>query len=64
MKPWHMLVCALLVAATVALVAFGAEVLAFVPALGCVLMMGMMIWMMVRMGGHGGGSGGLAVRPR
>jgi hypothetical protein len=28
---------------------------AFIPALGCALMMGMMIWMMVRAAGHGGG---------
>jgi hypothetical protein len=39
----------------VVLVSVGAGAFAFVPVLGCVLMMGMMVWMMVRAGGHGGG---------
>ena len=51
----YMAICAGLVAVAIVLVAAGAEVFAFVPALGCMLMMGMMIWMMVRPGGHGGG---------
>lgn len=58
MKPWHMLVCAVLVAAGIVLVATGASALAVLPALGCAAMMGMMVWMMFRGGGHGGGEGG------
>ena len=49
MKHWHhMLICAGLVAVTIVLVTAGAGAFAFVPALGCALMMGMMVWMMVR----------------
>jgi hypothetical protein len=55
MKSWHMLVCAGLVGVAIMLVAAGAGAFAFIAPLGCVLMMGMMIWMMVRPGGHGGG---------
>jgi hypothetical protein len=55
MKHWHMLICAGLVVGTIVLVTVGADAFAFIPALGCGLMMGMMIWMMVRRGGHGGG---------
>ena len=54
MKTWHMLVCLALVLAGVVLVAVGANSVAFIPAIGCALMMGMMVWMMVRGGGHGG----------
>jgi hypothetical protein len=49
----HIKLCALLVVTTFVLVAAGAESVAFVPALGCALMMGAMVWMMVRPGGHG-----------
>lgn len=50
-----MLICLGLVAAGVALVAAGVEALAFIPMIGCALMMGMMVWMMTRGGdGHGG----------
>ena len=56
MKHWHHIaICAGLVAVAIVLVAAGAGAFAFVAPLGCVLMMGMMIWMMVRAGGHGGG---------
>jgi hypothetical protein len=55
MKPWHMLICAGLVIVGIVLITAGAQAFAFIPALGCALMMGMMIWMMVRPGGHGGG---------
>jgi hypothetical protein len=48
MKHWHMLVCAGLVALGVVLAVSGANALAFIPAMGCMLMMGMMVWMMVR----------------
>jgi hypothetical protein len=56
MKHWHhMAICAGLVAVAIVLVAAGAGAFAFIAPLGCALMMGMMIWMMVRAGGHGGG---------
>ena len=54
MKSWHMLVCLALVLAGVVLVAAGANAVAFIPAVGCALMMGAMVWMMLRGGGHGG----------
>ena len=55
MNHWHhMAICAVLVIAGVVLVTAGAGAFAFVPALGCALMMGTMVWMMVRPGGHGG----------
>jgi hypothetical protein len=54
MKSWHMLACMGLVIAGVALVAAGADALVFLPAVGCALMMGAMVWMMVRPGRHGG----------
>ena len=56
MKHWHhMAICAGLVAVAIVLVAAGAGAFALIAPLGCVLMMGMMIWMMVRPGRHGGG---------
>ena len=55
MKHWHHIAtCAVLAGVAIALVAAGAGALAFIAPLGCALMMGMMIWMMVRPGGHGG----------
>ena len=55
MNHWHhMALCAALVLLGIALVSAGAGAFAFIPALGCALMMGMMIWMMVRPGGRGG----------
>ena len=44
----HLLICAGLAIAAVVLVVAGAEMFVFIPALGCALMMGMMVWMMVR----------------
>jgi hypothetical protein len=43
-----------LVGLGVVLVVTGADAFAFLPALGCAAMMGMMVWMMVRGHGHGG----------
>ena len=54
MKGWHLFACLGLVAAGVILAAVGLDALAFIPALGCVAMMGLMVWMMGRGGGHGG----------
>ena len=52
MKPSHMLVCAALLAVGVLLLATGAGGggLAVLPFLGCALMMGAMMWMMMRPG--------------
>jgi hypothetical protein len=55
MKSWHMLACAGLVIVAIVLVAAGAGAYAFIAPIGCVLMKGIMVWMMVRPGGHGGG---------
>jgi hypothetical protein len=52
MKHWHMALCGLFIVAGVVLVAVGADALAFLPAAGCALMMGAMMWMMIRPGGH------------
>jgi hypothetical protein len=49
-----MLACGGLVAVAIVLVAVGASPFVLILPLGCVLMMGMMVWMMVRAGGHGG----------
>ncbi|MCD6016106.1 MAG: hypothetical protein K0R88_2190 [Solirubrobacterales bacterium] len=51
MRAWHMLVCAGLVVAGVALAATGASAVALVPVAACALMMGAMVWMMMRGGG-------------
>lgn len=53
MKSWHMLLCVALIAAGVVFVASGASGLAVVALLGCALMMGAMVWMMMRGGGSG-----------
>jgi hypothetical protein len=55
MKHWHHIaICAGLAGLAIVLVAIGAGALALIAPLGCALMMGMMIWMMVRPSGHGG----------
>ena len=51
MKHWHMALCGLLIVAAVVLAVVGAEAVALLPAAGCMLMMGAMMWMM-RPGGH------------
>lgn len=51
----RMLICAGLAAVVIVLLAAGAGAFVLIPVLGCALMMGMMVWMMVRPGGHGGG---------
>ena len=55
MKSWHMTACAGLVVVAIVLVAAGAGAFALIAPLGCVLMMCMMIWMMVRPGRHSPG---------
>ena len=52
MKPSHMLFCALLLVVGVVLLSSGVGVFAFLPLLLCGLMMGGMIWMMMRPGRH------------
>jgi hypothetical protein len=50
MKSQHMWICGALVAVALAVVAFGGSAAILIPALGCALMMGGMMWMMMRMG--------------
>lgn len=52
MKARHMLFCALLLVVGVVLLSSGVGAFAFLPLLLCGLMMGGMIWMMMRPGGH------------
>jgi hypothetical protein len=52
MKAWHMLLCGLLIAAGVVLVAVGAGAAAVIPAAGSAAMMGMMVWMTMGSGGR------------
>jgi hypothetical protein len=54
MKTWHLLLCAGLIVAGIALLAAGVKAAVLLPALGCVVMMGAM---MVMMGRSGGGDG-------
>lgn len=51
MKSWHMLICLALIVAAIVLVASGAGAIVLIPAIGCALMMGAMVWMMTRSGG-------------
>jgi len=44
--------CALFVVTAFVLVAAGVDALAFLPVLACAAMMGAMVWMMARPGGH------------
>ena len=50
MKTSHMLLCAVLLVVGVALLAGGVGAAAFLPLAGCMLMMGAMMWMMMRPG--------------
>jgi hypothetical protein len=54
MKGSHVLICATLVVAGMALVAAGVGAAAFIPAIACMAMMAAMMWIMA--GGRGGGS--------
>jgi len=55
MKSSHLLICVGLVVAAVVLVSAGVESAFLIPVLGCALMMGAMMWMMIRprAGGRG-----------
>ncbi len=55
MKPTHMLLCVVLLVAGVVLFATGVGGLVFLPLLLCGLMMGVMMWMMMRSGRDGRG---------
>jgi len=50
MKSSHMLICVLLLVVGVVLLAGGVGAAAFLPLVGCMLMMGVMMWMMMRPG--------------
>jgi hypothetical protein len=47
-KSSHILTCAALIVAAIALVAAGVEGAFLLPFVGCALMMGAMMWMMTR----------------
>ena len=55
MKVSHLLICAALIVAAVVLVSTGVQSAVLLPLVGCALMMGAMMWMM--MGRSGGGDG-------
>jgi hypothetical protein len=55
MKVWPMAVCGLLVIGGVVLAVTGTGAVALLPAAGCVLMMGVMAWMVVRAARRGDG---------
>lgn len=48
MKPSHLILCALLLVVGVGLLAGGVGAGAFLPLGACMLMMGVMVWMMMR----------------
>jgi len=52
-----MLTCGAMVVAAVAIVLATGNALAFLPVVGCILMMVVMMQMMGAMGGHNGGRG-------
>jgi hypothetical protein len=52
MKAWHLLLCVGFIAAAAVLVAVGADAIAIVPFIGCAVMMGAMVWMMMKGGRH------------
>ena len=50
MKSSHMVLCAVALVVGVVLLASGVGVAAFLPLVACMLMMGVMMWMMMRPG--------------
>ena len=51
MKWSHLMLCALLLVAGVVLLSSGVGAAAFLPLMACMLMMGVMMWMIMRPGG-------------
>lgn len=51
MRSSHMMICAVLLVAGIALLSGGAGAFAFLPLVLCMAMMGAMMWMMMRSGG-------------
>jgi hypothetical protein len=54
MKTSHMWICGAFIGIAVVVVALGGSAWILIPALGCMAMMGAMMWMMMRMGSGNG----------
>ena len=54
----HMWMCGAMVLGALVVVLITGSAYYLLPVVGCVLMMGVMMWMMAGMGGHGGRGGG------
>jgi hypothetical protein len=52
----HMAMCGAMIVVALAVVAVTGSAVALLPVVGCVVMMGAMMWMMGSMGGRGGSS--------
>jgi hypothetical protein len=51
----HMWICAAMIVVAIVLVLATGNGFYLLPVVGCVLMMGAMMWLMAGMSGHGGG---------
>ena len=54
----HMWLCGAMIVVAVVMVVVTGSAAFLLPVMGCVLMMGAMMWLMAGMGGHGRGKGG------